>query len=196
MRRRVSIDGRRPPRPGSTTSEEKTVKRSMTDQETSSKQFGTNMWLVDEMYADYLANPDSVSESWKEFFSDYKPTSGTGTSAGGQRPERGGDGGGPAQPKPTAKPDAKADAGAGGRRRGGSPPTRSPCAASRARHRGEHGESLGVPTATSIRTVPAKLLEVNRRIINNQLARTRGGKVSFTHLIGWAIVRAMAACRS
>jgi multifunctional 2-oxoglutarate metabolism enzyme len=52
-------------------------------------------------------------------------------------------------------------------------------------------ESLAVPTATSVRTIPAKLLEVNRRIVNNQLARlTTGGKVSFTHLIGWAIVRA------
>ena len=52
-------------------------------------------------------------------------------------------------------------------------------------------ESLGVPTATSIRVVPAKLLEVNRKIINNQLRRTRGGKVSFTHLIGWAMVQGM-----
>ena len=50
--------------------------------------------------------------------------------------------------------------------------------------------SLGVPTATSVRTVPAKLLEVNRQILNNQLARTTGAKVSFTHLIGYAIVRA------
>jgi pyruvate/2-oxoglutarate dehydrogenase complex dihydrolipoamide acyltransferase (E2) component len=41
--------------------------------------------------------------------------------------------------------------------------------------------SLEVPTATSIRVVPAKLLEVNRRIVNNQLKRTRGGKLSFTH---------------
>ena len=53
--------------------------------------------------------------------------------------------------------------------------------------------SLGVPTATSVRTVPAKLLEENRRIINDYLARGRGGKVSFTHLIGWAIVRALQA---
>ena len=50
----------------------------------------------------------------------------------------------------------------------------------------------GVPTATSFREVPAKLLEVNRRIINGYLGRTRGGKVSFTHLIGYAIVRAVA----
>ena len=51
--------------------------------------------------------------------------------------------------------------------------------------------SLGVPTATSVRTVPARLLEVNRQILNNQLARTTGAKVSFTHLIGYAIVRAL-----
>ncbi len=49
----------------------------------------------------------------------------------------------------------------------------------------------GVPTATSVRTVPARLLEVNRQILNNQLARTTGAKVSFTHLIGYAIVRAL-----
>ena len=51
--------------------------------------------------------------------------------------------------------------------------------------------SLGVPTATSFRDVPAKLLEVNRRVINGYLGRTRGGKVSFTHIIGYAIVRAI-----
>ena len=52
--------------------------------------------------------------------------------------------------------------------------------------------SLTVPTATSVRAVPAKLLADNRIVINNQLKRTRGGKISFTHLIGYAIVRALA----
>jgi 2-oxoglutarate dehydrogenase E1 component len=52
--------------------------------------------------------------------------------------------------------------------------------------------SLGVPTATGFRAVPAKLLEVNRRIVNGYLGRTRGGKVSFTHIIGYAVVRAIA----
>ncbi|MDQ2648466.1 MAG: multifunctional oxoglutarate decarboxylase/oxoglutarate dehydrogenase thiamine pyrophosphate-binding subunit/dihydrolipoyllysine-residue succinyltransferase subunit [Actinomycetota bacterium] len=51
--------------------------------------------------------------------------------------------------------------------------------------------SLEVPTATSFRLVPAKLLEVNRRVINGYLGRTRGGKISFTHLIGYAVVRAI-----
>ncbi|WP_199907466.1 multifunctional oxoglutarate decarboxylase/oxoglutarate dehydrogenase thiamine pyrophosphate-binding subunit/dihydrolipoyllysine-residue succinyltransferase subunit [Nocardioides terrigena] len=51
--------------------------------------------------------------------------------------------------------------------------------------------SLTVPTATSIRTLPVKLLWDNRTVINNHLARARGGKVSFTHLIGYALVKAL-----
>ena len=54
-------------------------------------------------------------------------------------------------------------------------------------------KSLEVPTATSVRTMPAKLLEENRRIINRYLASRRGGKVSFTHLIGWAILKSLEA---
>jgi 2-oxoglutarate decarboxylase len=53
--------------------------------------------------------------------------------------------------------------------------------------------SLEVPTATSVRTVPAKLLIDNRVVINNHLARSRGGKVSFTHIIGYALVKALKA---
>ncbi|MGH3435678.1 MAG: multifunctional oxoglutarate decarboxylase/oxoglutarate dehydrogenase thiamine pyrophosphate-binding subunit/dihydrolipoyllysine-residue succinyltransferase subunit [Sciscionella sp.] len=52
--------------------------------------------------------------------------------------------------------------------------------------------SLELPTATSVRAIPAKLLADNRIVINNHLKRTRGGKVSFTHLIGYAMVRALA----
>ncbi|HSK27215.1 MAG TPA: multifunctional oxoglutarate decarboxylase/oxoglutarate dehydrogenase thiamine pyrophosphate-binding subunit/dihydrolipoyllysine-residue succinyltransferase subunit, partial [Jiangellales bacterium] len=51
--------------------------------------------------------------------------------------------------------------------------------------------SLEVPTATSVRAIPAKLLIDNRIVINNHLARSRGGKVSFTHLIGFALVKAI-----
>ena len=52
-------------------------------------------------------------------------------------------------------------------------------------------QSLHVPTATSVRAVPAKLLFDNRVVINNHLRRARGGKVSFTHLIGYAVVKAL-----
>ncbi len=53
--------------------------------------------------------------------------------------------------------------------------------------------SLTIPTATSVRAVPAKLMIDNRIVINNHLARTRGGKISFTHLLGYAIVQAVKA---
>ena len=52
--------------------------------------------------------------------------------------------------------------------------------------------SLGVPTATSFRDIPAKMLEANRRIINGHMKRARIGKASFTHLIAWATIRAIA----
>jgi 2-oxoglutarate decarboxylase len=54
-------------------------------------------------------------------------------------------------------------------------------------------DSLSVPTATSVRAVPVKLLWDNRIVINNHLSRARGGKVSFTHLIGYALVKALKA---
>jgi 2-oxoglutarate dehydrogenase E1 component len=53
--------------------------------------------------------------------------------------------------------------------------------------------SLEVPTATSFREIPAKLLEINRKVLNNHLRRVRGGKVSFTHIIGFAVVRAISS---
>ena len=70
--------------------------------------------------------------------------------------------------------------------------TRTPLRGAAARTVLNMASSLTVPTATSVRTIPAKLLIDNRVVINNHLARSRGGKVSFTHLIGYAIVKAVA----
>ena len=53
--------------------------------------------------------------------------------------------------------------------------------------------SLTVPTATSVRAIPAKLMIDNRIVINNHLKRTRGGKVSFTHIIAYAMIKAIRA---
>jgi multifunctional 2-oxoglutarate metabolism enzyme len=53
--------------------------------------------------------------------------------------------------------------------------------------------SLGVPTATSIRTIPVRTLEENRRILNKHRDATGGSKISFTHLVAWAILRALDA---
>jgi 2-oxoglutarate decarboxylase len=110
-------------------------------------------------------------------------------------------------PEPAAGPPSAAPAGAGpgvplppppgatAAGRAGAPEgTIVPLRGSAARVVANMTSSLGVPTATSFRAVPAKLLEVNRLILNNQLARSgAAGKVSFTHLIGWAIVQAVQA---
>ncbi len=51
--------------------------------------------------------------------------------------------------------------------------------------------SLQVPTATSVRTIPVRTLEENRRILNKHRESLGRSKVSFTHLVAWAILRAL-----
>ena len=72
-------------------------------------------------------------------------------------------------------------------------PTLSKLRGAAARTAQNMAASLTVPTATSVRAVPAKLLIDNRIVINNHLQRGRGGKISFTHLIGYAVVQAVKA---
>ena len=155
----------------------------------SAEHLGPNAWLVDEIYEAYRNDPNSLSPTWQEFFTDYRPT--TVPSRRNATP----DVAAPATP-PAATPAATPAAA-----------TRPPAATSApgaaveppgtqirgvgARIVENMERSLAVPTATSFREVPAKLLEVNRSVINGYLGRTRGGKVSFTHLIGYAIVRAI-----
>ncbi len=55
-------------------------------------------------------------------------------------------------------------------------------------------ESRKMPTATSFRTLPVDTLDAKRKAINSQL-KEKGLKVSFTHLIAWAIVRAASRAR-
>jgi 2-oxoglutarate decarboxylase len=129
---------------------------------------GPNAWLVDEMHERYLADPSSVSATWREFFADYRPLGDRGSPSAAP------------QPAPVAPPRAETRA------------EGVPLRGAAARIVANMEASLAVPTATSFREVPAKLLEVNRSVINGYLGRTRGGKVSFTHLIGYAVVRAIA----
>jgi 2-oxoglutarate dehydrogenase E1 component len=166
---------------------------------------GPNAWLVDEMYEQYLANPASVSESWRDFFADYRRDRDvTASTPDKALPATGrtGDTGqvpavtpaaAPASPPGPAAPAAPAAAPSTGIAPDGTADVPGePLRGAAARIVANMEASLEVPTATSFREVPAKLLEVNRRIINGYLSRTRGGKVSFTHLIGYAIVRAVA----
>jgi len=155
--------------------------------------FGPNAWLVEDMYERYLADPTSVSASWQEFFADYRPQGGTGTTpTPAAAPPT------PSAPTPAAVPTTAPGPPAPAAVPASPPPTPGvvgavPLRGAAARIVANMEASLGVPTATSVRVVPAKLLEVNRTIVNNQLRRTTGGKVSFTHLIGYAVVKALIA---
>ncbi|AGP31150.1 multifunctional oxoglutarate decarboxylase/oxoglutarate dehydrogenase thiamine pyrophosphate-binding subunit/dihydrolipoyllysine-residue succinyltransferase subunit [Corynebacterium terpenotabidum] len=53
--------------------------------------------------------------------------------------------------------------------------------------------SLDIPTATTVRDMPAKLMFENRAMINNHLRSQGRGKISFTHILGWAMVNAVKA---
>ncbi len=212
--------------------------------------FGTNEWLVDELYQQYLQDKSSVDKAWWDFFEDYKPLDGSPANGGGSN---GGDSGRQTAGAATATPAPATSAASGTRARAdgpapvqeqapveakaaGTPAAESkaaepkaaepkaaepkaagakpaaaesagpqPVASTKPAPSGatplkgpaarvvtNMNASLAVPTATSVRAVPAKLLIDNRTVINNALQRGRGGKVSFTHLIGFAVVKALA----
>ncbi len=160
--------------------------------------FGPNEWLVDEIYEQFLADRASVDPAWWEFFEDYTPSEHSPLSASRTIPA-------PAVDVPAATPATAPTATAPAE--SAPPAAASSAPASPATAPAPEGAvvlkgpaarvvdnmeaSLTVPTATSVRAVPAKLLIDNRTVINNHLARGRGGKVSFTHLIGYAVVRAL-----
>jgi 2-oxoglutarate decarboxylase len=166
--------------------------------------FGPNVGLVEEIYRQWLEDPSSVSESWQDFFADYKPRlpgkSGNGETAVADAPKPKSeepkseapkseapkseapktDESKTEEPKPAPQPAAPAPDGA------------TPLKGAAASIVKNMEASLAVPTATSVRVMPAGLLEVNRRVANNYLVRVqRQGKISFTHLIGWALVKGL-----
>src|SRR5690349_5332309 len=53
--------------------------------------------------------------------------------------------------------------------------------------------SLTMPVATSQRALPVKVIDENRRLINQHRSATGQSKLSYTHLVAWAIVRAIEA---
>ncbi len=129
---------------------------------------GINSWLEDELYQQYLHDRGAVDESWKHVF------------------EEGGNG----LPAP-AKPEEQAV-----RKVEEAGPTVSgdelaPLRGAAARIAENMGASLAVPVATSQRTIPVKVIDENRRIINHHRTLLGKSKVSYTHIIGWAIVRAL-----
>jgi 2-oxoglutarate decarboxylase len=160
------------------------------------------------MYRKFRDDPSSVDPSWHEFLVDYNPEPATDTASrpADAKPADSK----PAESKPAASAPAPAAAPSPAPAPAPAPASPAPAAAPKAPSptpaAGDESQvlrgaaaavvknmnsSLSIPTATSVRAIPAKLMIDNRIVINNHLKRTRGGKISFTHLLGFAIVQAV-----
>ena len=179
--------------------------------------FGPNEWLVQEMYERYQSDPASVDKAWWDFFADFKGTPQLNGKVNGQTSAS--KTSSPPIPKsqltksveaPVIKPVESqivieekvstttyqpADLITKPAANITTPGVAKiePLRGVAARVVQSMEGSLSVPTATSVRVIPAKLLIDNRTVINNHLKRGRGGKVSFTHLIGYAMIKAIRA---
>src|SRR5450759_4313864 len=137
--------------------------------------FGINGWLEDELYQQYLHDKRTVDESWKAVFE---------SNGGGTQPARGngsvalqlrtGANGGSSTPVTAVVPPHQALAGEQ------LVPLRGPAA----RIAENMTASLSIPVATSQRVMPVKVIEENRRILNEHRVLLGKGKISYTHIIG------------
>ena len=178
--------------------------------------FGQNSWLVDEMFQQFQEDPTSVDEEWRELFEKKgapKTAKGTsnvspskeGASEAKTDPKVARSTAAPSQDGRETRVDQAAEVGAKKPKPAASKPKTSPLdnignvtvepgetllkGAFKAIAKNMN-ESLEVPTATTVRDMPVKLMFENRALVNDHLKRNRGGKISFTHIIGYAIVQA------
>ena len=169
--------------------------------------FGANATYVEGLLSRFRNDPALVDESWRAYFTELLGGDGAAQENGRATPARvSGDGAGATTTAsaPTATTAAPAPAAATTQAPASKPAASAPASATNVENatpiRGgalkivENTEaSLAVPTATSNRRVPVKVLDENRRIINKRLQETTRGKASYTHIIAWAIVRALEA---
>jgi 2-oxoglutarate decarboxylase len=165
------------------------------------EEFGANAEYVQGLLERFRTNPDLVDDSWRSYFNEMlggdgasaTQTSGNGAKATATVAEADGDGraarrevSAAAAPAPAPVAETK------------TAEARPPADLEAIALRGpalkivENMEnSLHVPTATSERRIPVKLLDENRRLINKHLAEHDRGKASYTHLIAFAVLRAL-----
>jgi 2-oxoglutarate dehydrogenase E1 component len=139
-------------------------------------EMGINSWLEDELYLQYLHDHSTVDESWKNLF---ETSNGRGTNGGSAA------GNGVAVvARTSAVPAAPAPALSAGE-------ALQPLRGAAGRIAENMAASLSIPLATSQRTIAVKVMDENRRVINQHRTIAGQSKVSYTHLIGWAIVKAL-----
>lgn len=142
--------------------------------------FGPNSALVEELYNQYQEDPESVPDHWRTYFDELegKPAAPEKEPAEVEKKER--------EEEKKAPPEKK------------KPEYVIPEDAEVERIKGvsakiveNMNESTEVPTATSLRVLPVKMLVEDRAIINRHLLQRGEPKASFTHFIAWSIVKAI-----
>jgi 2-oxoglutarate decarboxylase len=153
------------------------------------EEFGANAAYVQGLLDRFRNNPELVDDSWRSYFTELLGD-GSGASAQSGNGAAAQVSSAPARaPQPKAAPAPEPKAAAAPEPGVEAIPLRGP-----ALKIVENMESsLSVPTATSERRIPVKLLDENRRIINKHLSENDRGKASYTHLIAWAMLRALDA---
>ena len=138
-------------------------------------QLGVNSWFEDELRSRYKHDRSSVDDSWKAILE----KNGATKSSNGSLTVRDGVAAGVLAivPPVPVGPDEEL----------------IPLRGAAARIAENMTASLTIPLATSQRVLPVKVIDENRRLLNHHRALTGKSKISFTHLIGWAIVKAVKA---
>jgi 2-oxoglutarate dehydrogenase E1 component len=156
-----------------------------------------NSWLEEELYQQYLNNRQAVADSWQQIFDSEQSNgahSGNGVPVAAPTPVTA-----PIEePKPTPAPASSVPAPApkavtAPSVEAGDADQLVPLRGAAARIAENMNLSLTVPTATSQRVLPVKVIDENRRILNEHRELGGKSKLSYTHLIGWAIVQAVKA---
>ena len=146
-----------------------------------SEQQGINAWLEEELLQEYRRDRSSVDPLWKSVFED----NGTNGSSGNGHSLALANGAAAIAPFPGVKPVEQSDLGAA--------EELAPLRGAAARIAENMAASAAIPLATSQRIIPVKVIDENRRLINHHRGLIGKSKVSYTHLIGWAIVRSVQA---
>ncbi len=152
--------------------------------------FGPNSALVEELYDQYQHEPESVPDHWKRYFDELE-----GKPVDVSEPKD-------LQPAQTAAPISKSN-GEETQTKKPAPQkakkeVKAPKNATLEKIKGvavkiveNMDDSLEVPTATSLRVLPVRMMVEDRAIINHHLLKRNQPKASFTHFIAWAIIQAL-----
>ena len=144
-------------------------------------QLDVNSWLQEELREQYHHDHSSIDDEWKHLFDD-KGTNGTAKPA--VKPPI-------TPPEPVALQTLAPPALATPAIEPGPSEELQPLRGAAGAIARNMNASVTIPLATSQRIIPVKVIEENRQLINHHRGLLGKSKISYTHIIGWAVVKAV-----